>query len=286
MLIYKLQSTSGYLPNPNGLASGRYFYGLTGIAGATGTTGSEQGFPYDNVTSSTMRFAYKDFNSRLGYTGYTGNTGSTGIGGNVNYKGVSGITGGWTGPYNTVTFNAMTYGYSSVFDTTTGRQYVTSDNIGYQHFYRNSYTSRLNISPVWCPIYGNSQNYTTTGSGALDSDWTVNHLGRAAFQDNAALLFGPVRSQQQINLGNSGAANSMKYLYGSTYLLSDLNNFCNTVPNLYPLVYRLGSDTQTITNSLGVSNILIFNKKLTLDQINYLSMLTQSEINVLFPKNN
>ena len=150
--------------------------------------------------------------------------------------------------------------------------------------------NRLNISSVWCPIYDINQNYITTGTGIIDSDWSVSNLARAIFQENLAIVFGPMGQTQQTNLGNSTNIGSMKYQYNSSYLLSNLDNYITHIPKLNylsPIInFRIGDDSETRLLSLGVSNILIFNKKLSIDEINYLSTFSQLEINNLFPKNN
>ena len=170
-------------------------------------------------------------------------------------------------------------------DNSFGHQMVYSDNYGYQHFYRNHYINRLNISPVWCPLYSSNQKYVGTTTN-LNSDWTTNHLARAIFQNNLGICFGPSKQIQQTDLGNSTTPNTMRYQYTPPYLLSDLNNFCTKIqPN--NTRYRLGDDTgNNIVCSLGVSNILIFNKKLSLEEIENLSTYTQTDIINMFPANN
>ena len=90
-------------------------------------------------------------------------------------------------------------------------------------------------------------------------------------------------------LGDQNTPNTLKYKYTNTYLLSDLNNFCNPVPEqVFPSIFKYRLNTQFaepgITN--GVSNILIFNRMLSLEEINYLSGFTQQQIINMFPKNN
>ena len=149
--------------------------------------------------------------------------------------------------------------------------------------------NRLNISSVWCPIYDINQNYQNT-TNIIDSNWSVSNLARAIFQENLAIVFGPMGQAQQTNLGNKTTVDSMKYKYDSTYLLSNLDNYITPIPvnnsNPPTISFRIGDDSQSKLLSLGVSNILIFNKKLSIDEINYLSTFSQLEINNLFPKNN
>lgn len=258
---YKLQSTNGIIPSPNGIKKDRFYYG---------NNTSEPRYYFNNL----LDYAYIDNYNIYGYTGYKEN---------LNYRyNLDGLT-GIIDFYNTITFNALIYGYPSIYDNIYGYQIINSNYIGFQHMYKNHYIKRLNISSLWSPIYDKEQYYENTNN-KLDSEWSTKHLGRAIFQDNLAITLGPTKQIQQNELGTKDKINTMKYLYNDKYLLNDLNNFITKIPNTTK--YRLGDDIGETIISLGISNILIFNKKLTLNEINYLSTLKQIDIINNFPKNN